>query len=165
MIKNSDIYENIQNEIKILENYNFFKALLQDDIRNIYAINGCNSYFALKKRLEESCNHHIPVILGSYSKTNILNTNSMKMVPLKYKRCIFCGKIMTYDLNEDLAIDASNYKDDYNENYNNLDIKFMNILNELLYFSKEFSEYDILIKEFKNIIENNNQYVKSKKKN
>ena len=164
MLENEELYKKILNSKSAIENHNFFKAILREDYNNEYAKDGCNSYRALRKKIEESCDKHIPVILGTYTYSNVFDYKNDTMVPLKYSRCICCGKIMTYEISDINSINAEEYRSEYNTCYNGLEFKYMNLLNEFLELFKEFSDIDIIVKQFRNNVENNFEFNNMRKK-
>ena len=155
MVENEELYKDILRTKNIIENYNFFDAMLNDDIKNEFAVVGKKSYECLMKKTEESCKMHIPVVLGSPTMSNIYDPKRESMVRLRYKRCLCCGKIMTYDIDSPLEINAENYQAEYNSSHTGLEMKYLNILNEFMECARKFKTFDIAINELKNRLENN----------
>ena len=154
MVENEELYKNILRTKNIIENYNFFEAMLNDDIKNEFALVGKRSYESLRERMEESCKMHIPVVLGGYTPSTIYDFKINNKRNLKSKKCLCCGKIMTYDLDSEFEINAENYQKEYNSSHSGLEIKYLNILDEFMECAREFGNFDLAVNELKNRLEN-----------
>lgn len=121
-------------------------------------------YKKLLEKLENQCEkynkNHIPIILG-YSKTTLKDGES-KAKPIMYKRCLLCGKRISfndklYNSNEN-QIDASKYLEQLCSD-RDIDIKFYMAQQLFLEVCKDASNDDYLkyIDDFKEYIESYNK--------
>ena len=116
-------------------------------------------YDEFKEKCEDNmleCTNHIPVTLGKLSKTVVLGKDG-NIYPVMYRKCILCGYNMPYDYDLEYEIDATNYEPELNENYIDLNKKYVHILDSFKDFcnSRALDNEDAVLNDFKIFIENN----------
>ena len=138
----------------ILGSYYFYKAMHDEDNNNEYASDLYEYYASARQSFENSCNEHLPLIIGK-SNTKMYNIETNEFVPIKFRRCLCCGKLLSpYEFSMKNEIDASNPKEDntisdYNY-FNKIYFESLDILIELVKFSKTREE---ALAKFKKIVE------------
>ena len=141
----------------VLNNLNYYEAQYEESKKETGIIKRkFDEYKETYVANMKNCNNHIPVTLGRLSKVTILDEKG-NTHPVMYRKCLLCGNSMIYNYNLEYDIDATNFEPELNDNYENLDKKYIHILSKLTDFcaGRYADDEKELLNDFKIFIENN----------
>ena len=156
MVDNEKFYKDVLRAKNILENFYFFQAMADEDIRNEYAQYGYKNYHTLREMLEKSCDVHIPVVLGINPNSKIFDHNEDRFVPMKIQRCLCCGKLLPFDLENSKSIDCIKYIENTDNitDYKILNRKYFELLDKFALIARGCNSKEETIENFREMIKN-----------
>ena len=152
MVASGEFYKDLERTKAILDDYCIFKNLYREEPRSELAKCGYENYESLRTMLEDSCEEHVTVILGTNSNTKIYDFETGEFVSAKFRRCLCCGKQLPLEIKMKNDIDCSDDDQNVEINPGYLQDKFFEILDEFINAARRTSNKEEAIEELKKII-------------
>lgn len=113
-------------------------------LNNLNVLENLELYQNLHKEYQKNCLKHLSIVLGKQPMKVLENG---EFVDKKYKRCLFCGKDISFSTNYSLEFDATNYKPEA-ESFEDLNNKYIELVNIFKNISKISSSEEELYSTF-----------------
>lgn len=101
------------------------KDLFKDIAENEYFLTNIAHFTYLQEEKKKQCSH-LPIFLGVSKTTTIVRDNIEQ--PKPYKRCLLCGKDLSFEVGFDYEFDASQFLNSEIDTLEDLNYKYLQML-------------------------------------